>query len=46
MYFSCMTNDEPRDRNDGKPESGFNMRPVFLCFVLIVNHLAMWIYRQ
>ena len=41
-----MTNDEPRDRNDGKPESEFNMGPVFLRFVLVVNHLAMWIYGQ
>ena len=46
LHFSCMTNDEPRDRSDGKPESEFNMGLVFLCFVLVVNHLAMWIYGQ
>ena len=38
--------DDRRDRNEGKSETSTCTRPVLLCFVSVVNHLAMWIYGQ
>ena len=38
--------DECRDRNKGKLETSTCTRPVLLCFVLVVNYLAIGQWRR